>query len=381
MNVLFLGNHPPQDLIDKYSGRFDSFYRSNEALIEGFRKHNEVNIRVITSPDIPSYPKEDFYFKSLFSSRDDTLMASALNVPIIKHFWTAFSMFFEARKVIRKNKGCTYVIIPYMVFRHVLALRLISLFCKNVKVGMVIPDVFFHDKLISRWLNAFTEKMAVKSDFFILYTEAMAEYLGIKNKPFITIEGFKKIPPLYVPEEENNNIVYAGTIDLKYGIERLVKMMSFIQEPDINLHIYGSGDAVDIIKDSSSRDNRIHFHGSVPKSEADKAIKIAMALVNPRNSQDGEFVRFSFPSKDIDYLSSGIPSVLCKLPGMPKEYYGFFIDAGDASPEQLADAVRTIYKMTLEERNAFSLRAYEFIKKRMDLNIQINKIIDLLKVA
>lgn len=381
MNVLFIGNHPTVELIENTNGRLDSFYRVSEAIIEGFRCRNDIRIRVITSPDIPSFPKEKVFIKKHFSTRDETLMVSSLNIPVIKHFWTAIRMFLEAKSIIKKNNEITYVLIPYMVFRHVLALRLISLFCKDVKVGLIIPDVFFHKNKISKWINAITEKMAVKSDFFILYTEAMSEYLGIQYKPHIILEGFKKISPLYVPAEDYKSIVYAGTLDLKYGIERLVTMMDFLNERDISLHIYGGGDGVKIVKDASVRDNRIHYHGVVPKEEADSAIQKAMALINPRNDQDGEFVRFSFPSKDIDYLASGIPSVLCKLPGMPMEYHDYFVDAGDGQPEKLAEAVRSVYRMSLTERNAFSKKAYEFIAKRMNINIQIDKIISLFQEA
>lgn len=381
MNVIFVGNHPTIDLIENTNGRLDSFYRASEAIIEGFRIRDDISIHVITSPDIPSFPKEKIYFKTQFSTRDDALMVSSFNIPIIKHIWTAIRMFSEARKIVKKNKGETYVLIPYMVFRHVLVLRLISHFCKDVKVGLIIPDVFFHKKTISKWINAITEKMAVKSDFFILYTEAMAGYLEILHKPHITIEGFKKISPLYVQYEDNKNVVYAGTLDLKYGIERLVRMMDFLHERDIQLHIYGGGDGMAVVKEAAARDRRIQYHGVVPKAEADSAIQKAMALINPRNENDGEFVRFSFPSKDIDYLASGIPSVLCRLPGMPKEYYGYFVDAGSGQPEQLAEAVRCIYKMELSERNEFSKKAYEFIVKRMDINNQIDKIISLFREA
>lgn len=376
MNVLFVGNHPPKSLIESTNGRINSFYRSSEAMIDGFRKRDDIIIDVITSPDIPSYPKERMFFKKVYSETDNVLMVSSLNVPVIKHLWTSIALFFAARRIIKGRKEITYVIIPYMVFRHVIALRLIHLFCKRTRVGLIIPDVFFHKSIIDRFLNHISEKLAQKSDFFILYTDSMASYLGIEDKPYITIEGFKIIPPLSY-SSYNPIVMYTGSLDLKYGIGRLVDMMKYIPNNELELHIYGSGDAEEIIKTASNKDKRIKFFGKVKKEDADKAIKNAMALVNPRNSEDGDFVNYSFPSKDIDYLASGVPAILCRLPGMPSSYFDYFIDAGKGSPKELADAVIHVSCMTHEERLSFTKKAYGFISERMDVSKQVNQIVQL----
>ena len=381
MKVLFIGSHPPKTLIDSTNGRINSFYRSSETVIEGLRDCNGVQIDVITSPDISSYPKERLFFPKLYSQEDKVLMVSSLNLPVIKHIWTSISMFKAARRSLRGREEVTYVIIPYMVFRHVIALRLISRFCRNVKVGLIIPDIFFHKDLVSKFLNSITERLAKKSDFFILYTENMADYLRIKRKPHITIEGFKDIPPLSFPRMENYKILYAGTLDLKYGIARLIEMMEFIPEEKIELHIYGAGNGASLVKQASLRDKRIIYHGVVAKEVADDAIKNAMALINPRNKEDGTYVQYSFPSKDIDYMSSGVPAILCKLPGMPPSYYDFFVDAEDGSPLALAKAVMRVYSMSKDERDSFAGKAYDFISDRMNISQQIAKIINLLEIS
>lgn len=381
MNVLFVGNHPPKSLIESTNGRIDSFYRSSEAVVEGFRENNDIQIDVITSPDIPSYPNDKIFFPRQYSQDDNVLMVSSLNLPVIKHIWTSISLYKAAKRLLRGREEVTYVIIPYMVFRHVIALRLIAHFCHRVKTGLIIPDIFFHKGIVSKLLNIITERYARKSDFFILYTESMAEYLKIVDKPHITIEGFKKIPQRSFPISNSYKVLYAGTLDMKYGIARLVEMMSFIEESQIELHVYGDGDGATIVKEGSEKDRRIFYHGRVAKEEADAAIKNAMALINPRNQEDGDFVKYSFPSKDIDYLASGVPAILCKLPGMPLSYYGYFIDAGKGSPKELADAVKCVYAMPQEERNLFAGKAYDFISARMDIANQINNIVCLFEAV
>lgn len=377
MNILFVGNHPTQKIIESSKGRIDSLYRSNEAIINGLRQHPEINLSVITSPDIASYPHQNLYFSEDYSEPDDCTMVSMLNLPIIKHFWTAFSLFKKVYVLTKNNEGPTFVIIPYMVFRHVLALRLISKFCRNTKVGLVVPDIFFHKSIINKALNNWTEVHARKSDFFILYTEAMADYLGINSKPHITIEGFKQIKPFIVEKSEKFIVLYSGTLNIEYGINRLLDAISLI-DLNIELHIYGSGNGEKLVKEAVINDSRIHFFGKVSKTEADKALITASVVINPRNENDGEYVKYSFPSKDIDYLASGHPSILCKLPGMPIDYYPYFVDGKSGSSLDIAMAIEQVYNMNFKERDSIAQNAYRFIEDRMNPYNQASKIIELL---
>ena len=121
-----------------------------------------------------------------------------------------------------------------------------------------------------------------------------------------------------------------------------------------------------MIKDISKHDDRVVFHGRVTNTEATDAIYCASALINPRNSHDGSYTEYSFPSKDIEYMSTGIPTLLCKLPGMPSEYYGHFVDMGDASPREIADSIIKVKKMSLTERMSIGEDARRFITDRMN---------------
>lgn len=378
MNILFLGSHPTSRIISESNRRINSLYRSSESIIEGLRNQENVNVNVITSPDITSYPHEKWFIKGHYSEEDDTQLVSMINLPIIKHFWTAISMFLHSYKVIAKSPDITYVIIPYMVFRHVLALRLIARFCRNCKVGIIVPDIFFPSGLIGRYLNSWAERHAKKCDFFVLYTEAMADYLGVAEKAHLTIEGFKTVRTFIRKKHDRFVVMYSGTLDLKYGIQRLIDSMKHISERDIELHVYGSGNGDKIIIESSVKDPRIIFHGLVDKETAELALQSASVLVNPRNCNDGDFVKYSFPSKNIDYLASGRPAILCKLPGMPTEYYDYFIDANNGTPIDIANAIIRVYEMSQDERDHFADVAFDFISKRMEIKHQTTKICQLL---
>lgn len=379
MKILFLGQFPSTKTIVDSNGKIDSLYRDSAALIAGLNKLDGVELSVVTSPDVVSFPKGKFYFNSFYDQTDHAYSVSNLNLPIIKQIWTAISM---VMAVIRNAppKGSFSVIIPYMVFRHVLTTRILKLiYGKRIIVCTIIPDIFFPVQRIVRFVNKITERMAKKSDCFVLYTEKMADYLKLDRQKCVTIEGFKNIPERQAcPTDTNFKVVYTGSLEKKYGLLRLLESIPLVDNSSIEFHIYGDGDAVDKIKEASVVYPNLHFHGRVPKNVALDAIYEASCLINPRNSHDGEFVEYSFPSKDIEYLGTGVPVVLCKLPGMPVAYYGHFIDAGEGTPSEIAASINTVYNMTLEERRILGQGAQVFVKDRMNITKQASRLIDLI---
>lgn len=380
LDIIYLGSFPTSRMISSSNGRIDSLYRDDQALIRGLRSVEGVSIKVITIPDIGSYPSNPLFISGFYDEQDDVYSLPIFNFPVIKLLWTVSLIFCRATRIINHTQGRVYVFTPYIVFHHILPACLLKLFFrKRIKLVLVTPDIFFPKSLLSKLLNKWSEQMAQKYDAFILYTLAMADLLGVKEKPHIVIEGFKEIVPhvLSMPEEKFV-IQYSGSLNLEYGLGRLVDAMDFIRAHDVEMHLYGDGNAVDYIKKRSQEDIRIKYKGRVSKKEALEALYKANVLVNPRNSEDGEYVAYSFPSKDIDYLGTGIPSVLCKLPGMPEDYYGFFIDAGNGTPQELAASIQKVYMMSMDERVKFGKKAEYFIEQRMDTHNQGLRIISML---
>ena len=379
-NILFIGSHPPKKLIKEKN--IDSLYRCSETIIAELRSRKDVNLSVITSPDILSFPKKDMWFPS-FRDDDGTMMVSSLNLPIIKQIWTIISMTITSIRILSRSNENTVVMIPYMVFRHVAVSRLLKLFFpKKVKVCIIVPDIYFPNSIVQKSLNRWAEKLAVKGDYFVLYTKAMSEYLDINNCLQVVIEGFCDIPLDVNPKKKDISsliITYAGSLNVRYGISRLLEAFSKLELSDVQLHLYGAGDAEALIREYEKNDSRIRFFGRVSKDEVSDVLNESDILVNPRGPKDGEYVEYSFPSKDIEYLGTGRPCVFCKLPGMPIEYYPFFVDGGDGSVERLYEALLKCINMTLDERNDLGTRAHAFITQRMDTKDQVQRILSLFR--
>ena len=379
MNILYLGAFPPNFLIERSRGKIDSLYRAAEPLINGLNQRDDTILHVITSPDIASWPKGPLYVKREKNHHEHVTLVSSLNISFIKQIWTILSMTWEAGNIIRRNEGKVAVIIPYIVFRHVFSLRLLHFFFpKKVIQICVVPDIFFPRKWIYKMANRMTEKMASGFDGFLLYTKKMAEHLHVSSEKTIVIEGYREVPNRMPVKGNDFNVVYAGSLNLNYGLGRLVKAMNIITDPDIRLCLYGSGNAEKCIRDAACLDSRIHYFGRISNEETVNVIYSASVLINPRNANDGKYTEYSFPSKDIEYMATGIPTLLCKLPGMPQEYYGHFVDLGDGSPEEIANAIVRIKNMSDKDRQKIGEDSRDFIIKRMDSNLQADRIVEFL---
>lgn len=383
MNILYIGSFATKDIIEKYPNMGIDIYKVSEFLVKGFKESEDINLKVVTSPDLPKYPKiDEIYIKHRIV--DDIELVSSVNLAIIRQVWTIFSMLFACSRTIRKNNDKTYVIIPYMMFRHVIVTRLLKLIHKNkVHICTIVPDIFFYEKqqILNYYSNKFTEYLAKKSDSFVLYTETMADYLNIRNRPYIIMEGCID-PCLNTMTQRHNEdspktVIYTGSLFKKYGICRMVDSMQFI-DSNVEMLFYGKGDAVEYIKEAGEKDNRIKYMGIIPKEEVIQVQNSATVLANPRNDDDGEFTKYSCPSKILEYLLTGKPSVICKLAGVPKEYYEYFIVSEDNSIRSFAKAIIKALTLTEEEKNKFR-EGRVFVNDRTNYKKCCERIIKLLK--
>jgi glycosyltransferase involved in cell wall biosynthesis len=96
----------------------------------------------------------------------------------------------------------------------------------------------------------------------------------------------------------------------------------------------GRGDSEDYIREKARQDSRIQYLGQVTPAQARELTLTADVLVNPR--QAGEtYTKYSFPSKNIEYLLSGNPVVAYMLESMPECYRTFIYEISpDGQPVQ-----------------------------------------------
>jgi glycosyltransferase involved in cell wall biosynthesis len=154
-------------------------------------------------------------------------------------------------------------------------------------------------------------------------------------------------------------VAYAGALKETYGIQRLVNAVLTLPE-DVSLDIYGTGSAKESIERTAASCSRIRYHGPLPHSDLMEALLRADLLVNPRPVDQG-FVRYSFPSKLIEYMALGRPVLTTHLPGIPGAYAGKVRFAYDDSVEGLAKSILDAWRCDRCELEAMAQEAQQFV--------------------
>ena len=159
------------------------------------------------------------------------------------------------------------------------------------------------------------------------------------NKPYTVIEGF--LPNCdfnYENKCESKTVLYTGSLNHAFGITTLLKAFESIKDPDYRLWICGAGDGQADVEAAAERDSRIIYKGFLPKSEIADLQTRCDVLINPRPAE-GEYTKYSFPSKTMEYLLSGSKVVMHRLDGIGEEYYKFIRVIDDHTPEAIANAI------------------------------------------
>ncbi len=183
-------------------------------------------------------------------------------------------------------------------------------------------------------------------DLFVLLTESMRESLPIEGKPYLVFEGIVDVAervslPRNATGEGEKYIVYTGKLDEVFGAKDMVDSLAYIPDEDVRMILCGRGDAEGYIRAAAERDTRIIFLGQVVPEVARAWQDRASVLVNPRPNNRA-YTKYSFPSKNIEYLLTGKPVVAYMLDGMPDIYRSFIyeVNSGGAAPEQIARSIR-----------------------------------------
>ena len=174
--------------------------------------------------------------------------------------------------------------------------------------------------------------------------------------------------------------MYSGVVDMRYGIPELLDAMKLLDE-NYELWITGGGNAASLIKERAKEDNRIKFFGFLP-SRKDLLLKqkSASMLISTRRPDEAAS-DYCFPSKLFEYMISGNPVLSCTIGGIPDEYFDYLVEMKDVSPEGIAQAIKKVSAMPVEERTLLGKKSKDFILKEKNNISQSEKILNFVKTC
>jgi len=392
MQTIFIGGLYPNEILDEIKENTKHLdFAANTlqwALLNGFEA-NSYPVKVITLPtlrDFPQYYKKTYFKSSSFShiKGNEDLCLGFVTIPVIKHVSKYLNLYKSLNNLL-KDKDNVHLIIYGIHSPYLKAVEKIKQRNDKIKTCLIVPDLpeYMSDSknIIYRLLKSIDKKIILKSfqyiDSFVLLSRYMAERLPIRDKPWMVIEGIYNTNDniTNVPKEPYKTILYTGNLAKRYGILDLLEAFTKINSPDFRLWLCGNGDGLEKIQEIQKRDSRIEYFGILPRNEVLKLQKRATLLVNPRHSYE-EYTKYSFPSKTMEYMASGTPTLMSKLPCLPKEYepYIYFFD--DESVEGMKNKIIEICEKSQEELNEFGKKAAIFIHTQKNEIAQTKRIIE-----
>lgn len=357
-------------------------------LIKGFEENNVQVTSIIGLPISRKISSKFFWRKCIEDENKITYhQVGFINIPFLKQITTAFNIMNAYLKYGKQAE--TYVIIDASYVSVIPFVLLANKFLKNVIVGIVadiyeymcdVQETSGRNSRLSRIIRR--KNKYSKLDGFILLTEQMNEAINLEKKPYIVIEGCSdyrmKEKDNYKENNEKKIILYSGKLSEKFGIKLLIEGFKKIQRKDVELWIYGDGDEKEYVEEECKNTYNIKYKGMVSNEEVVKAQMQSTILINPRPTKE-QFTKYSFPSKNIEYMASGTPMLTTKLPGMPKEYENYVYLIKDESEQGICEAIEFVLKLPKNERIAKGKKAKEFIIKNKNEKMQSMKIINFLK--
>lgn len=385
MQKVYLGSFLSPDIELEYVQSYRNQYvistsTFQRALISSFKKLKDISI--INAPDIGSWPKRSSWLR--FKARNEILEGvSCTHVPFInltyyKQYSICNSLSKELDKWAKREHGDKLIIVYSLMYPYIKSAVNIKKKYPNTKICCIVLDLpeYFNDSnsLLSNFTSKTREiyKLTSEIDSFVLLTKQMSDVINTQERPWLLMEGVYKPVDVEDQQKHTKTILYTGKLDSRFGLRDLVDAFLSILDMDARLWICGNGADQDYVEQATKIDSRITYYGVVRQDEVFRMQRQASILVNPRRPE-GEYTKYSFPSKTMEYLASGTPTVMFHLPGMPDEYLPYIKIIDDNSPSGLKDSLEKMLACSQQELDDIGSKARDFVMRNKTADIQMKR--------
>lgn len=386
MKLVFLGCFTPQDKVEELRKQ-SSYYDIpggvlQNAIVSGFDAVSD--LQIITSPNLKGIKGgklESFEFSHNGGSRDYCI--GYKDIPLVREISVANKMLDTLNKC-----GQVDVIFIYSIgLSQLSAAKRYKKTHPNVKVIEMITDLpaFMREhpsvayKIAKNIETKLNYSLMGCVDVFALLSQHMREVIPVKDRKWVQVEGiYNDSFDLHdVEKKKERTILYTGNLGVRYGIKDLVDAFQMINNPDYRLLIRGDGECKDYVKKVEKEDSRIRYVERLSRIDLLKLQREATLLINPVHKTT-KFTRYFFPSKTMEYMASGTPTLMSELDCLPEDYKQHLYFFDDESVEGMAKKIEEICSKPQEELDAFGKAASEFILENKNAVAQVKKILEAL---
>lgn len=389
MQIIYINNgmspNKFSEFLKKYNNQLgQQSQKYNQLLMEGFMANGR-QVQCVSSRPINRKITTQKFFKGERENENgiEYYYVPFFNIKILRELSVFWGVFFKL--LFKKGKRKDTVVICDALNVSATAAALVASFFRGfVTVGIItdVPGHYVSGNKLTRngRVNIYLMKKFKK---YLLLTEQMNEVVNPKNRPYVVLEGhsdisMKEVLNTFENKYEKKVCMYAGALRRIYGIENLVEGFVKANVPDSELHIYGNGDYVEELKKLCEKYHNVKYYGIASnKTIVEEELK-ATLLVNPRPTNE-DYTKYSFPSKNMEYMASGTPILTTKLPGMPKEYEPYVYLLNEETADGVAKALSDILNKSAEELHKKGMEAKEFVMNEKNNIVQAKKVLEMLE--
>ena len=364
-----------------------------ENFIRGL-KANGADIEVINVPRIrhyPDYPR--VIMKPSVYLLDGCVIGN--NIGFLNIFLISYiSQYFNLKKALYMRLDqlvgaeCTLLVFNSYLIQTLVILGAKNRY-KNIKTCDIIGDLHGNYGVLRKYATIkerlvdlygrIEDKFAKCFEYYVFLSKFMVDVLQCEKSQYVVVEGIynekRKLDNNSIVN--NKNVVYAGSLNVEYDIEHLLKAFVLTIDKTSTLFIAGNGNGLEIVHYYVNKDKRIKYLGVLSPEELLKYQLNATALINPRKNNH-RYVKYSFPSKTMECLAIGKPYIAHKLDSIPEEYSDYIQYCGE-SDEDLAKRIDQVLSMSDIERSEIGKKSRKFILEKKNPATMTKKLLQLIE--
>ena len=178
--------------------------------------------------------------------------------------------------------------------------------------GPAVEQMRAPKAIVARAYFAIAERAIPHIDGLIVFNAAAIKRVGFTG-PHLTLhpcfpEDRTEIVDLPRSQMDRFTLTYAGTLAEYNSVRQLLEAFRGLPGDALELRIFGSGPLESLVREHCMADHRIHFGGLLPREAVLSEQRSANLLLNIRRT-DGIINDFAFPSKLLDYIATGVPTL------------------------------------------------------------------------
>jgi len=312
-----------------------------------------------------------------------------INYPFLRQVTIFLSGFFSTIFWILRHPNIDKMILCDILNVSVSASALLAARLFRIQVVGIVTDLPRMIVLPKKRRKSMIEKIApvinemLNNSYssYVLFSKKMYSYINRDSHPTCFIEGVVDVNMYTVEPEKDKSfrtIIYAGELGEESGVKFLIEAFRNLKGDDLRLSIYGSGDLVQEMDLYKKLDNRLYFFGDASITEIMEATLKATLLVHTPFT-NVEFTKYSFPSKILEYMLSGVPVLSTCLPAMPLDYYDYVYLLKDETLNGFIKKLAEIVSLPEEKLKLKGKSAREFILREKNNVNQSRKILEMVK--